>query len=453
MKRLGSALCDHSDEEGYLRFLLSYLKERFEGKKGGIFLGDSLKGKLGRELLFLARKEGLSLSEVRPFSREGCAYRIDAYSDGLILNPADSAFIDFYNSLKGKKIALEVPSGISPSNGMSEEGKYAVSDVTLSYAPLCGLYLQDGLDASGERLSYTEGDGEVSLLGEKDFKGILPPSRRNTNKGDSPKCAIVGGSSLYPGALFLSLLAEGAYRFGSGYTYVASTPSILKDAIRLNPQALPFPLKEKDGFLEDDPERVNELCPKVSSVLFGNGVGTKEGTYLLLKDFLENLEPDKTLVVDADGLNLLSLFGMQSLSKHACRLILTPHLKEFSRLSGKSVPEIQSDPVTEGGEFARKYGAYLVLKSASTLLFSPDGTVLLSPFGNEGLAKAGSGDLLAGLTLGSSLVLKDPLKAASLACYVLGKSAEKYASSRSARSLTYQDVLDGAGTVLLELEK
>lgn len=453
MKRTETCFTDRSEDEAYLAFVLNELKERYGQKKGGIFLGESKKGNEGKALLQRAGKAGLNLSEYSYRGGEKYDYYVDAFADGYPQSKEEYNFISFYNSLKGKKTALEIPSGIEPSNGSTDEGNFAQSDSLVGYAPLTGLYLQDGLDAGGEKTFFREGTGGISVLEEKDFQGILPPLKRNTNKGDYPKCALVGGSSLYPGAFYLSLLSKGAYRFGSGYTYIVSNERVLSEAVRLNPQALPVVLPDEDGFLLDDKEKVKDLARKVSCVLFGNGVGANQKTYALLRDFMRELSEDQTLIVDADGLNLISLYGEQDLKERSCRLILTPHLKEFSRLCRKSLDEIKLDPVGLGKAFAREYGCTLVLKSASTLIFSPEGEAHLSAFGNSGLAKAGSGDLLAGLTLGSSLILNDPVRAAELACYLLGKSAEIYARNHALRSLVYSDVIDGIGTLLKGLEK
>ena len=105
------------------------------------------------------------------------------------------------------------------------------------------------------------------------------------------------------------------------------------------------------------------------------------------------------MVLDADGLNAVSGCTELLLEKK-CELILTPHIVEFSRLTGLTVLKIKENPILAAREFAQKFQVTLVLKDAVTVVAAKDGTVSISPSSNSGLATAGSGDVLAGIITG-----------------------------------------------------
>ena len=146
-----------------------------------------------------------------------------------------------------------------------------------------------------------------------------------------------------------------------------------------------------------------------------------EDTYQVVKYFLENYLGN--IVIDADGLNALSKYGVDILKNKKCKCVLTPHIKEFARLIGKTVEQVNNSPIELAKTFAKEYGVVLVLKSATTIVTDGE-RVVLSLSGTPAMAKGGSGDILSGFTAGLLARSNDIFKVGYTAPFVLGKAGE-----------------------------
>ena len=189
-------------------------------------------------------------------------------------------------------------------------------------------------------------------------------------------------------------------------------------------------------------ERFTKFIKKLNSIdtlLIGPGIGTSDETVELVKKVLQTW--NKPLVIDADGLNILS--ENQTILKliSGKSVILTPHIGEFARLAKKDISEILADPLGELNNFIKKYKCNILLKSATTI-FSDGKTFVFDISGNDGLASGGSGDVLAGIIvsfLGQKLPLED---AAISASFLMGKTAEKLAEVRKPVSIIPSDIIE-----------
>ena len=166
--------------------------------------------------------------------------------------------------------------------------------------------------------------------------------------------------------------------------------------------------------------------------------GVSRENYLLISKLLTSY--NGTLIIDADGLNALAKFGADALKSKTCKLILTPHVKEFSRLTGLSVGEILADPVKTAECFAKEFGAVLLLKGAASIITDGDKTVL-NIRGNTALSKGGSGDMLSGYMCGSAARGLAPFDAAVCAAYTLGAAAEMCSDEKTEYCVTAEDIL------------
>jgi NAD(P)H-hydrate epimerase len=152
----------------------------------------------------------------------------------------------------------------------------------------------------------------------------------------------------------------------------------------------------------DEPQELTEYA-RADALVLGCGLGTSELSRAALRGMLDACPCDGTVpaVLDADGLNLLAvepeLWKTSLLTAPDKQVVITPHPAEMSRLSGLSVAEILSDPVSVAADFARERGVTVVLKDAHTVVASPEGRIFLCAAGNAGMAKGGSGDALAGI--------------------------------------------------------
>jgi ADP-dependent NAD(P)H-hydrate dehydratase / NAD(P)H-hydrate epimerase len=222
-----------------------------------------------------------------------------------------------------------------------------------------------------------------------DFQALLAPRRIDSHKGDFGHVLVIAGSPEKPGA---GVLASGA---------------VLKSGAGLATAAVPW--ENRAILVQAHPELMlrsyRELSDLVgnwqgfSAVLAGPGLGDTPAVQELVADLLKNVSGP--LVLDADGLNGIS--GRLELLKSRRMeypLVLTPHPKEFSRLTNLSTAQIHHDRVGIARSFAATHGVYLILKGHHTILATPDGQVYLNPTGNPGMATAGSGDVLSGLIAG-----------------------------------------------------
>ncbi len=169
----------------------------------------------------------------------------------------------------------------------------------------------------------------------------------------------------------------------------------------------------------------------------GAGVGQRQ------REILEELLSTYTcgtLVLDADALNTLSAYGVEILRKKSCRIVITPHPKEFSRLTGKSVETLLSDPIGAAKSFSKEYGVTVVLKNNRTVIAEGD-RVAISLTGSPVLSKGGSGDVLAGFLAGTIARGIPPFEAAVVSSYLLGRAGELLAAERDEYSPDATDVI------------
>lgn len=231
------------------------------------------------------------------------------------------------------------------------------------------------------------------------------PRGTKTHKGSFGTATIVAGCRMYRGAAVLA--AGGALRAGAGIVRVASIEAVCSAVAAQLPSCICYPLKETmDGCIQGA-EALCVLHQKKNSLLVGCGLGNTEGTAQLTKTILANAT--EGLVLDADALNGLAGYGNQNsttvretgleyLRQTKAEVILTPHLAEMARLCGVSLEQVQSQTAKTALEFAVSYNCVVVLKSEKTVVATPNGTLyVLQNADNPGLAKGGSGDVLAGI--------------------------------------------------------
>ena len=255
---------------------------------------------------------------------------------------------------------------------------------------------------------------------------LLPDRPDDGNKGTFGRALLFCGSESYRGAACLA--AEGALAGGAGLTEIASCESVVSLVLSRAPSVVgtAYVSSEIGAYL---PLR---LTGKATAVLVGCGSGRSERLCLALYELLNT--PGCPVVLDADALNSLSLKREISLDrlKNAARpVILTPHPLEFSRLSGLSPEAIASRRADAARAFAKEYGVTLVLKGKGTVIAAPDGSIAVNTTGGSGLAKGGSGDVLAGLIVSLTASGLSPFAASALAVYLHGAAGDALTVTRS----------------------
>lgn len=261
----------------------------------------------------------------------------------------------------------------------------------------------------------------------------LPRRDPEGHKGTFGKVLCVCGSVGYTGAPIFA--GRGAVRTGSGLVFLAVPESVWPVAAVKSDEAMPFPVPEAEGRLsllaEEPIRRRAESC---DAVLIGCGLGRGWQTDALVRNLLTI---EKPLVLDADGLNALS--GREELlQKRAAPTILTPHEGEFLRLGGG----LSAGREAAAAAFSEKYGVYLVLKGHRTVVAAPDERLAVNGTGNSGMAKGGSGDVLAGMILS---LLGQGCEAFAACCagvWLHGRAGDLAAADKGERGMTPTDLLE-----------
>ena len=222
----------------------------------------------------------------------------------------------------------------------------------------------------------------------------LPERDKSSNKGDFGRLTVIGGSSRYRGAM--SLACESALRTGVGLVKLVSTEKVVSAVSSRLLECTYLPINENsDGAMdsEDFISKQKELKSS-SCVLVGCGMTNCKATEEIVSSVIYNMTCP--LVIDADGLNVLRYFP-ERLSRTKRRPVITPHMGEMSRLTGIDIDKIKEERVKVALDFSVEHNCVTVLKDSVTTVVSPDGEVFINTVENSGLAKGGSGDVLAGI--------------------------------------------------------
>ncbi len=283
--------------------------------------------------------------------------------------------------------------------------------------------MREDMSTGTERQEPAAKRAVFSAVGPAELAKVCKKRPKECNKGDFGYIALAGGSLMYSGAIRLAAMANAAMRAGAGVATVAA-PSLICPLIApriLESTLFPQPCTE-EGFIRLDEEALSALSRRYDVIAFGMGIGNTEGTKDSLLWLLENYRG--ILVIDADGLNALAKLGPDIAAKSSARLVLTPHLGEFSRLSGLAPEEILKDREKAAADLARRFGAVVLLKGSETLV--TDGSRgLISGSGCPGMATAGSGDVLSGIMAACCAACPDDLlTAAACAAYINGLAGE-----------------------------
>ena len=329
-----------------------------------------------------------------------CDCVVDALFGIGLIRPVTGPFLTAIQLMNGRScpvVACDVPSGVNADTGeVLGEAVRARTTVTFT-RPKPGLYLGEGAACSGQVQAVDIGvprDLEFELLDRRtggvwavDEAGqCLPRRPRTAHKGDFGKIFILAGSEGYTGAPVLA--ARAALRAGAGLVYLGVPRDIYPIVAVKCDEAMPFPLAE-------DYTAILERARGCDAAVIGPGLGRAPETERLILSLLADLEVP--VVLDADGINALAEH-IDVLDRRTAPTVLTPHEGEFSRLTGCALPI--RDRLSAARDFAGDHGCILVLKGHGTVTAAPDGSAWINASGNPGMAKGGSGDVLAGMIAG-----------------------------------------------------
>ncbi|MBI5946092.1 MAG: NAD(P)H-hydrate dehydratase [Chloroflexi bacterium] len=364
-------------------------------------------------------------------------------------------------------VAVDCPSGIDCDTGEAAL-ECLPADLTVTMAAVKrGMLKLPAFEFLGDLAVVDIGlpDDLASFYGLKTevadselVAGLLPERALDSHKGTFGTALIVAGSVNYSGAAYLAGMA--AYRSGAGLVTMA-VPSPLHGALAGQlPEATWILLPHELGCIAGNASALTKSLESASALLVGPGFGLAAQT----KDFLAGLlavesnAQDQTsadlppTVVDADGLKLLAKISDWH-KKLPPLSVLTPHPGEMSVLTGLSKDEIQNDRETVAAKFAGEWGHVVVLKGAFTVIAAPNGQMTVIPVASPALARAGTGDVLAGLIVGLRAQGLDAYDAAVAGAYIHAEAGLIAAEDLgTTASVLAGDILNSIADVISELE-
>ena len=370
---------------------------------------------------------------------------------GEVRGPAREA-IEAVNSSGAYVIAVDINSGLNGDSGL---GDLCVrSDLTVSIGDFkTGHFLNMAKDVMKQKVNIDIGiepaDRTYSLVEEADLAELFQPRKNYSNKGTYGYTALIGGSKRYSGAIRLAGLAGTAMRSGAGVVKLAVPDVLFPIVAPAVLESTVFPLKDDgDGIVFSEKETA-ELISNIRTAAFGMGIGTGKGAADMLEYLLDHFTG--RLIVDADGLTLLSRMDREKIRNAACTLILTPHVKEFSRLTGLSVDEILNSPVPAAEAYAKEQKVILLLKGPATVI-TDGNTTCITDTGCAGMATAGSGDVLSGILAAVLGYAPDPLFGTAAAAWINGKAGELAQSRMGSVGMTAGDTAMCVAEMIRSLE-
>ena len=194
-------------------------------------------------------------------------------------------------------------------------------------------------------------------------------------------------------------------------------------------------------------EKLDYLMKRCKAISIGMGIGISDDAKRILKYLINNY--DKRLIIDADGLNMLSSIK-EELKNTKAEIVLTPHIKEFSRLIGRDIDDIFNNIIDYSMDFAKEYNVTLLLKGPTTIITDGEDVILVDR-GTPGMATAGSGDVLSGIITGILGYGDDILKSVALAAYINGLSGEVAEKKNSCISMSAKDTVESIKYVINEI--
>lgn len=347
--------------------------------------------------------------------------------------------IDKINESGAHVISADINSGLCADSGESE--KCVISDLTVSIGTYkYGHFLGMAKDVMREKTNIDIGigiRGKYAVLAERDsFLPLLLPRRNASNKGTYGYVGIMGGCVEYSGAVKLANLGISALRAGCGVAKLIVPQGIAQSVAPFLLESTLCPLPDEGGHIIFDKNAIDAATARLACLSVGMGWGASPENEKILSYILS--EKEFPLIIDADGLNTLAKMDKELLKSTKCRVLLTPHPKEFERLFGIGVCELQNDPVAYAESFAREYGVILLLKGASTVVTDGERTYIVDR-GCAGMATAGSGDVLSGVLTGLLGYMPYSPLTVSLGAYIAGRAGELAAEQNTDIAMTSGD--------------
>lgn len=360
--------------------------------------------------------------------------------------------IEQMNRMRGTKFAVDIPSGLSATTGCIL-GCAFKADYTVTFQlKKIGLELSQGRTMAGRVIvpdigistdSICEDQEIVRTAGKDIYRKMLPDRPEDSNKGTYGRLLVIAGSKGMAGAAYLN--AHAAYMTGAGLVRIYTSSDNREILQTLLPEAIITTYEEYNK------EELLSLLTWADSVCIGSGLGMSRLSEKILKTVIEYVKVP--CLIDADGLNLLAENNNYLNQMAERRFVITPHMKEMSRLTGISVEELKADRIQILKDFSSRYRITCVLKDSRTLIASEEKGIRMNLTGNSAMAKAGSGDVLAGVISGWMVQGKEAEDAAELGTYIHGLSGDLAKFEKGVYSVMARDLIEYISKALMKLEE
>jgi NAD(P)H-hydrate epimerase len=350
-------------------------------------------------------------------------------------------------------IALDIPTGVSGDTG-AIHGASILANFTISFGfPKLGHFLPPGAARRGELLNVDislpprfRKEGDKFLLMKNPMSALLKERDRYGHKNSFGHTLLIGGSPGRIGAI--SMAARACHKMGTGLVTTATWQECFDTLLAKIPnETMAVPL-HLDGA---EYEAYRETLPTYSSVVIGPGLGLRPEGKKILEELLA-LYPGP-ITIDADALNLIGDHKLHShLVNRRAPTVLTPHPGEMARLLDIDKETVLENPIQAIQRAVSMTHSTVLLKGAATLISSPEDQLFLNHYPNDGMATAGSGDVLAGM-IGGLLGQKMPaFQATQLSVYLHSLAGDFAARTYGHRSMTAPDIIENIGNAFKDLK-
>lgn len=359
--------------------------------------------------------------------------------------------IENINNSKAYILSIDMPSGLysdtGKTNNVTVKANSTISLAAYKYGQLiggldnCGDIIVKDIDINVECGSY--------VYEKEDIKKFFPKRLKQTHKGSFGKLCIIAGSGKYFGAALISYNGAASLYSGAGLTVLA-IPKFLSVNYRNHIKECVL------EYLDDNGEnsvfnytQIKNIMKNCNSICIGMGMGNTKETFKICKTLIE--EYDKNLLLDADALNSIAKYDKDIFKKgHNKNIIITPHLKEFSRLTDINIEEIKDNPIKYAQEYAKDNNITVLLKGASTIITNGNITAI-NTTGTPAMAKAGSGDVLSGIIGGIMVQGHNALNSGIIGAYIHGMAGEFAKEKSGEYSVIASDICNNIANVIKSL--
>ena len=374
--------------------------------------------------------------------------------------------IEEINKSNAVVVAVDIPSGVCTDDGKIM-GIAVNADITVTFGyQKTGCLLFPGRECAGkvyvEDIGFAKGGLEEApsrFYFDESPQALLPVRQKNSNKGTYGKVLVIAGSKNMSGAAYFA--ATAAYRMGSGLVRILTAKENREILQRQIPEAILTTYETlEEGISEADIEAIREAVAWAGVIVLGPGLGMSAMSARIVNYVI--CECKVPLVIDADGLNIISRMisekvpaeeGVEGRIRYLAKLlpeetILTPHKKELSVLTGIPLADLVGCLIDSSASCTYNNSLIYVKKDVRTIV-SFGSSDYINVTGNDGMATAGSGDVLAGMIAGLLAQGEVPKMAAMVGCFLHGWAGDVAAKKKGPRSMLASDILEAIPEVLL----